>query len=80
MREIQKIISKNKNARTVRLVFSMLNRSRNIVSNLSKEAEILLLGFMARAFGSRLLDVLDKKPSFEKASFRLLELVLSYFK
>ena len=40
---------------------------------------MLLLGYMARVFGTKLLDVLDKKMSYEKASFRLLELVLGYF-
>ena len=80
MREIQNMITKHKNPRTVRLVLSMLNRSKSVTSNLCREAEILLLGFMARAFGPRLADILDKKLSFEKAVFRLLELVLSYFK
>lgn len=79
MREIQSIITKNKNPRTVRLVLSMLNKSRNISSNLCKEAEILLLGFMIRAFGSKLFDILDKKLSFEKTIYRVLELVLSHF-
>lgn len=80
MREIQSIITQNKNPRTVRLVLSMLNKSRNVSSNLSKEAEILLLGFMVRVFGSKLLDILDKKNlSFEKAIFRILDLVISYF-
>jgi hypothetical protein len=64
----------------VRLVLSMLNKSKNVSGKLSQEAEVLLLGYMARVFGNKLMDVLDKKMSFEKASFRLLELVLSYFK
>lgn len=62
------------------MVLSMLNRSRNVSSNLCKEAEVLLLGFMIRVFGTKLSDVLDKKLSFEKAIYRVLDLVLSYFK
>lgn len=57
----------------------MLNKSKNVSGTLSQEAEVLLLGYMARVFGTKLMDVLDKKMSFEKASFRLLELVLAYF-
>jgi len=64
----------------VRLVISMLNKTKNVSGTLSQEAEVLLLGYLARVFGNQLMDVLDKKMSFEKASYRLLELVLSYFK
>ena len=64
----------------VRLVISMLNKTKNVSGTLSQEAEVLLLGYLARVFGNQLLDVLDRKMSFEKAVYRLLELVLSYFK
>lgn len=58
----------------------MLNKTKNVSGTLSQEAEVLLLGYLARVFGNQLMDVLDKKMSFEKAAYRLLELVLSYFK
>lgn len=47
---------------------------------LSKEAEMLLIGHMARTFGSKLIDSLDNPPSFTKTIFRVLELMEGYFK
>lgn len=47
---------------------------------LSKESEVLILGFLARTFGPKLVDSLDSQPSFTKTVFRLLELLTSYFK
>lgn len=41
---------------------------------------MLLLGHLARTFGTKLIDTLDNPPSFTKTIFRLLELMESYFK
>lgn len=64
----------------MRLVFSMLQSRSNISNVLSKEAEMLLLGHLARTFGPKLMDSLDNPPSFTKSIFRMLEIVQSYFK
>jgi len=74
------MIAKNQNPRTVRLVISMLNRSNRVGNNLSKEADILVIGFLARTFGRNLIDSIDKPPNFFKTINRVLDLTLSYFK
>lgn len=74
------MITGNKNPRTVRLVLSSLQSRTNISNMLSKEAEMLLLGHLARTFGPKMIDSLDNPPSFTKTIFRLLELMESYFK
>lgn len=74
------MITGNKNSRTVRLVLSSLQSRTNISNMLSKEAEMLLLGHLARTFGPKMIDSLDNPPSFTKTIFRLLELMESYFK
>lgn len=74
------MITANRNPRTVRLVISMLHGRANISNMLSKEAEMLLLGHLARTFGPKMIDSLDSPPSFTKTVFRVLELMESYFK
>lgn len=74
------MITANKNPRTIRLVISSLQSRANISNMLSKEAEMLLLGHLARTFGSKMMDSLDNPPSFTKTIFRVLELMESYFK
>lgn len=74
------MISANRNPRTVRLVLTLLHGRINVSNILSKEAEMLLLGHLARTFGSKLIDSLDNPPSFTKTVFRLLDLMGSYFK
>lgn len=64
----------------VRLVISLLQSRTTISSILSKESEMLLLGHLAKTFGTKLIDTLDNPPSFTKSVFRLLELMESYFK
>ena len=80
MRELQNLINANKSPRMVRLVFSKLNECKRVTSSLSKEAEVLLLGFLARSFGSSLTDSLDDSGNFNKAIYRLLELIQTYFR
>ena len=80
MKEIQSLIMKNRSPRMVRLVISMLNKGNRISPNLSQEAEILLIGFTGKAMGKNLIDVIDNPPSFTKAVYRMLDLILSYFK
>lgn len=41
---------------------------------------MLLIGHMARTFGPKMIDSLDNPPSFTKTTFRVLELMESYFK
>lgn len=73
------LISKNKRPQLIRIVFSMLNEAKRVTNPLSKEAEVLILGYLAKSFGKSLSDPLDKNPSLEKSVFRLLELIQSYF-
>ncbi len=58
----------------------MLQSRANISNVLSKEAEMLLLGHLARTFGPKLVDSLDNPPSFTKSVFRMVELVQTYFR
>lgn len=74
------MISKNRTPRTVRLVFSLLQSRISISNILSKEAEMLLLGHLARTFGPKLIDPLDNPASFSKTIFRLIELMENYFR
>lgn len=80
IQEGQRLISKNRTPRTVRLVFSMLQSRTNISCPQSKEAEMLLLGHLAKIFGNKLCDSLDNPPSFTKAVFRMMDLMIGYFK
>jgi hypothetical protein len=80
LKDAQQLISKHRNPKTIRLIFSSLHSRTNISNVLSKEAEILLLGHTARIFGPKLIDSLDNPPSFTKTIFRLLELMQTYFK
>jgi hypothetical protein len=67
-------------SKIVRLVISLLQSRTTISSILGKESEMLLLGHLAKTFGTKLIDTLDNPPSFTKTVFRLLELMESYFK
>jgi hypothetical protein len=58
----------------------MLQSRTNISNVLSKEAEMLLLGHLARTFGPKLIDSLDSPPNFTKTVYRLVELVQTYFR
>jgi hypothetical protein len=67
IREVQQLLNRNKTTENLRLWVSVLTEKGEL-----HPEEVLVIGYVAKVYGRRLLDPLDKTPSLAKTSFRLL--------
>jgi len=76
--ELQSLIRENNTPETLRSCIELLESGINEPDKLIKDSYILLLGYVAKAYKSKLLDPIDIVPSLLKTVARVCELIKRY--